>query len=399
MRAPAAARLSVALVLVTGGCEEVRVRPDLSELADESTTAETEEAPPLGDLDLPEPLRPIALAAGYYNTCAVLGDGRVACFGDNRAAFGSEEQDGDLTVIDGFAAEQGLALSQHHACAWSDGEALTCWPRRYGGGNRPQGVGLPHVTEASLGGEHLCALLTDGHVRCIWDDRWGQSASPFRSHDWWVPGVADVAEVATGATHTCARHRDGRVTCWGDNRRGQMGGASERSRAVPQLVPAIEGVTQIASHDLAVQTCALGGEGAISCWGSYGVERAGGTTPLGGTHETLPPIEGERAILDWRRAMGGLRRHRRRARPLLPAEPCVRARRRGPGLRRGRTGGGHRGCASGRGRRHARLRPPRRRRRGLLGREHPRSARGRNEGGSPQAGARHRAPAIGGLGE
>jgi hypothetical protein len=294
MRAEISACLSIIVLGATSGCEEVRVRPEgLDEEGESSLEEMMDVPPPLGDLDLPEARRPVALAAGYYNTCAVLGDGRVACFGDNRAAFEMGEPGRGLFVVDGVSEKRGAALGKHRACAWTDGGPLSCWPGRYGRG-RAEAVGMPHVKQAAVGGGHLCALLEDRHVRCIGDDNWLQSNTRFASRAFWVDGVENAVEVATGATHSCARHEDGSVTCWGDNRRNQMGDGSNRVRALPRRVPGIAGATQIASHGFAVQTCALDGEGTITCWGSYGVERAGGTTRLGEEHEVLPPIADER---------------------------------------------------------------------------------------------------------
>ncbi len=297
MRANLAACLSLLLpATVLGGCEEVRVRPEgLDQVSSEDEEVADEVVPALGDLDLPAERRPVAIAAGYYNTCAVLENGRVLCFGDNHAAFEMGEADESLLRLGGVTNKTGIALSKHHGCAWTDGESLICWPGRYGRG-RASPVGMPHVKQAAVGGGHICGLLNDGHVRCIWDDNWRQSNVRYGGGARWVDGVEGVVEIAVGATHSCARHEDGRVTCWGDNRRNQMGDGSDRVRALPRPVPEITEAAQIASHGFAVQTCALDPQGAIACWGSYGVERAGGTTQLGEEHEVLPPIPDERAI-------------------------------------------------------------------------------------------------------
>jgi alpha-tubulin suppressor-like RCC1 family protein len=84
----------------------------------------------------------------------------------------------------------------------------------------------------AVGGQHTCALLDDGAVRC-WgrndDGRLGYAITasvgddeePATLGDVDVGGVA--VEVVAGGVHSCARLQDGSVRCWGGNGSGTLG--------------------------------------------------------------------------------------------------------------------------------------------------------------------------------
>jgi alpha-tubulin suppressor-like RCC1 family protein len=271
----------------------VRVRPELEteEPRSDETAAEADTAA-LESLSLPEAVRPIAIALGYYTTCVALADGRVGCFGDNHAAFGLEDTSDGVTVIESVRDATDVVVGKRRACAFHRGGNLVCWPDRYGR-VRAGPEGIVNVQSAAVGEHHSCASFDEaGHVRCLGSDDWLQSQSPFSSRRWWVEGLEGVAEVATGASHTCARHEDGGVTCWGDNRENQMGDGSDRVRARPARVPWLADVRQIASDSMAAMTCALDADGGVACWGAHGVGRAGGATRLADDGERLTALAG-----------------------------------------------------------------------------------------------------------
>src|SRR5262249_46529483 len=95
----------------------------------------------------------------------------------------------------------------------------------------------------SLGAEHTCALLSDGHIKC-----WGRNDSgelgqgqPYgRGRSAGQMGDAlDVVQlgtgrsaklIAAGAHHTCAALDDDTLKCWGQNADGQLGLGSTAAR-------------------------------------------------------------------------------------------------------------------------------------------------------------------------
>ena len=94
----------------------------------------------------------------------------------------------------------------------------------------------------AAGGNHTCALRTDGTVAC-----WGDNGA----------GQADAAEggfkaVAAGWDHTCGLRTDGTVACWGDNDHGQTDAAEGGFKAVA------------AGWD---HTCGLRTGNTVACWG------------------------------------------------------------------------------------------------------------------------------------
>lgn len=88
------------------------------------------------------------------------------------------------------------------------------------------------VTQLSVGGVHSCALLSGGQVRC-WGlgltgrlgyastNNVGDAAPPSAAGDVDVGGT--VVHIAAGGNHTCAVLDTGAVRCWGQGGQGQLG--------------------------------------------------------------------------------------------------------------------------------------------------------------------------------
>jgi alpha-tubulin suppressor-like RCC1 family protein len=142
-----------------------------------------------------------AVAAGSRHTCALLENGAVRCWGDNA--------EGQL----GYGHTDPVGGDSTPASA----------------GDVPVGAS---VTQVVAGSSHTCALLEGGSVRCWGDGKYGQlgygntldvgdvSAPSF--HDPIELGGAATA-LAAGGNHTCALLEAGTVRCWGLNGAGQLG--------------------------------------------------------------------------------------------------------------------------------------------------------------------------------
>ena len=145
------------------------------------------------------------------------------------------------------------------------------------------------VTQIAAGNFHICALLSDGTVKCwgngfegrlgygnedfLGDNELPSSIGPVSVST--TPGVT-VTKIDAAQNRTCALLSDGTVRCWGgDNLYGQLGignilkiGDNEAPSSVPPAAitntPGLE-VTQVAvGNDM---TCALLSDGTVKCWG------------------------------------------------------------------------------------------------------------------------------------
>jgi alpha-tubulin suppressor-like RCC1 family protein len=131
----------------------------------------------------------------------------------------------------------------------------------------PSGPPLLGVTQVSVGGNHVCALLDDSRVQCWGDTRRSEGSGPAGSP---VPDIESVAEVEAGSQHTCVRRDDGSVSCWGYNLHGQLGGGSP----VPDIPAADELVVG------ANKACVLGVGGELWCWGGgFGLSGSDSSPP------------------------------------------------------------------------------------------------------------------------
>jgi alpha-tubulin suppressor-like RCC1 family protein len=245
------------------------------------------------------------IAAGWYHTCAIMASGSVRCFGvaaDGRLGYANAEDIGDDETpasagdVDIGAPVVRVSVGPSHTCALLTTAAVRCW-----GSNNGYQLGYPSlatigddeapatagdldlggpVIQVVVGGNHSCALLEGGTVRC-WGtgsggrlgygnvETIGDDESPREAGDVDVGG--DVVSLAAGLLHTCALLATGNVRCWGPGTYGVLGYGNQDPIGDDET-PAQAGdvdvggtVLQIAAGDFA--TCALLDGGSVRCWG------------------------------------------------------------------------------------------------------------------------------------
>jgi len=197
------------------------------------------------------------ISSGSLHACALLSDGNVRCWGRGefgRLGYGKSENIGDNETP---ASIDNVDLGET-------------------------------VVDIAAGGEHTCALVQGGRVRC-----WGNGADGRLGYrntanvgDLGAPAVAGdvdvggtVIQIVAGGKHTCALLDGGQVRCWGRGDRGQLGYGNPRSIGDDET-PASAG--EISLGDKAKQisagaehTCAVLANGRIRCWGDNSTAQLG----------------------------------------------------------------------------------------------------------------------------
>jgi len=236
--------------------------------------------------------KPTAIASGKNHSCAIYGQGILACWGFNQ--FGQlgtgYEAEGlfnnaptqvlrDVGAAKAFIKNaQQVVAGEAHTCVLAAGK-VECWGENTLGelGEDPDSVptrpyarpvpGLEElvIDELAASAAHTCARAgTD--VYCWGDNFYGELAND----EGWFGGPTHIAlpaetiSIATGRSFACALGKDGKARCWGANEEGQLGVPVKTSN-VPVEIP-LPNVAGIYGGD-GRHACALKDDASAWCWG------------------------------------------------------------------------------------------------------------------------------------
>lgn len=220
-------------------------------------------------------------------------------------------------------------IGMNHVCAVATDNTVRCWGANddyqignqstsfdvdaavpvvvdYNGGHS-QGTDL--ALSIGAGGQHNCAIETDGTLKCWGANYYGQTGTMSSSDTIQFPGPVvsldnsnqiEVLAIDAGLSHTCAilgnvsssggsPNDGGRVACWGRNHFGQIGDNTTTNRDQPVYVVdengnEIQNVTAISVGR--IHNCAIV-DGNAMCWG-YNVYGNLGNESLVGVNNYSP---------------------------------------------------------------------------------------------------------------
>ena len=240
-----------------------------------------------------------AVFSGLDHRCVILKNGnlkhgRVMCWGDNdKEQLGVGDTNNRSTPTDVSATvlsktAKSLAFGYDHTCALLNDDTVRCWGRddalQIGGGtttqnpewriasgaqNDPLSGGT--AVDIAAGGQHSCAILANGSVKCWGREHKGQTGGGTPS----LGPNRTAVRLALGEIYSCAILDNGRAYCWG-------GGFPPDS--TPYTGPG--GVPVLGLNKTAVDisaginnTCAVLNDKTVKCWGVNDTDELGGGVP------------------------------------------------------------------------------------------------------------------------
>ncbi len=261
-----------------------------------------------------------AIAAGAFGTCVVIASGSVVCWGhEENTSLCSNNQPTPGSAKHWRVDTQGrraiqVSVGDEVSCVTTEDGSVGCWGVNALGmlGREALqnieddasarsdacyqrvdlGTGL-RAKSVHVGTSHVCALLTDGRVKCWGTNEFGQLGQGDQGDEWLVLGnnpgeMGDqlpfvdlgrdirVEQLSVGGAHSCALLTDGKVKCWGANDTGELGLGDKNSRGdnpgeMGDNLGFVDLGSARSSLGLALghqHSCALLDDGTIRCWGA-----------------------------------------------------------------------------------------------------------------------------------
>lgn len=204
-------------------------------------------------VSLPEDASQVAV--GPASTCAVHGQGRLACWGSGFTPVPT-----DVAALNQVAQ---VALSSDQVCALRSTGTVSC----AAAGGTFADMGLTNATQISAGNGQVCARLSNGSLRCWGSNNAGQLGTGQFGNPATTPQASlptQVAEVSAGGECTCVRLASGNTQCFGTGPLGNR--TAPTTTATPQTVVNLPNPLRITSASN--NRCALLSDQSVRCWGA-----------------------------------------------------------------------------------------------------------------------------------
>ncbi len=242
----------------------------------------------------------VAVSAGGYHSCALIGTGEAWCWGWNQEGQVGIASSGPVvtpTAVNGGTLRfTKIAAGESHTCALTAVGTAYCWGGNGRGelGSDPAVVGSSSAVPVAVPGGlsfasidagtlHTCGITTAGEAYCWGSRDYGQlgdgSVTGMSNGPVAVSTTERFSQLSAGAYTTCAVTTTQQLRCWGAGASGALGdGTQVTRRALPAPVSgslSANAVTVNLSETGAAFACAVTPIGEAFCWG------AGATGQLG----------------------------------------------------------------------------------------------------------------------
>jgi len=268
----------------------------------------------------------VQLSAGADNTCALMADHHVSCWGSSTVAISTSP-----LPVPKISTAVSVKSGHGFACALLLDQTVWCWGTNSSGqlGDATfstravnpapvltSGHSFGGVTAITTGDAHACALKSDSTVYCWGSNSDGQLGNwnigigaNFNSpllvviHDGASnPALSGVGSISAGASHTCATLGDPAETaaCWGYDPYGQLGNTSAPSAIdSPVTVEAPDGsplgmiedgITGGTFHTCTIIPESSPENNSLACWGDNSSGELGNPFELGSFTAIPAPV-------------------------------------------------------------------------------------------------------------
>lgn len=227
--------------------------------------------PTMVDLGTEQPVA--GIGAGQTNTCVVLGDGRVLCWGQNQYGVVDPGGDlGDLGPMQPTTSAKRVAVGANNACVVTSTSRVRCWgsnssyksaPNSTMTNINPSAVDNSTYQAVSLGVLHTCGVRSSGKVAC-----WGSTSGmklgvddPLLAPEEMpvvVAGIPNATAIESGTVHSCALAA-GDAWCWGH--------WYQNAASLPRQFESPDGSDFVSLAAGSNFSCAVSQMGEIYCWG------------------------------------------------------------------------------------------------------------------------------------
>ncbi len=243
----------------------------------------------------------VAIDTGYLQTCALVADGTVSCWGASFVGAPAPTP----KKVPGLTGVIGLEVGSESACALDGNGRVSCWGRLASTGVLGDGsgqdsitpvqvAGLTDATSVTVQGLRACATRRSGQAVCwgnsfLGDGTVGRSMTPVVVRDS-ISGdpVTDIVQIDGGDDYACVLRQDDQVYCWGSSSSGRWGLAPDPWTDTTSVSVPVVGLPPIASFDATrFHLCAVALDGDVYCWGDNSSGQLGDGTFETRTSPTL----------------------------------------------------------------------------------------------------------------